>query len=336
MPQSANTGGDPDLETALARPLHIGQYALVRRRRWVIVASLAFVAIGGCSAGADVSAPSVLVRYVDALNAADFDAAMAARCSLSQVAVADQELFIDQLDQLKRDAGGRLKLADVSEVADRRLRVTENTPVEHEFRFRIELPTGESTPIHVGTIRQGGADKLCAVAAEETFAVNDGLSVASLQVNPRELHDTRAASSSAVRSLGLTIVEDQKYLGRDKLGLDGWTTGWSTGHAGGRITAVRYRDRLQAVDEAWRTLSKYGGEASSTFSLSSMPEAIGVRYAGYAWTWMQPADLGPQVDAAVVVCDNVVVTMNVTGLEPTDDHSALVKVSEAVIKQMSA
>ena len=60
-----------------------------------------------------------------------------------------------------------------------------------------------------------------------------------------------------------------------------------------------------------------------------MPEAIGVRYAGYAWTWMQPANLGPQVDAAVVVYDNVVVTMNVTGLEPTDDHSALVKVSEA-------
>jgi hypothetical protein len=138
-----------------------------------------------------------------------------------------------------------------------------------------------------------------------------------------------------VKSLGFTIVEDQKYLGRDNLGLDGWTTGWSTGHAGGRITAIRYRDRQQAVDAAWRTLSKYGRDATSTSSLSSIPEAIGVRYAGYTWTWMQPADLGPQIDAAVVAYDNVVVTMNVTGLDPTDDHSALVKVSEAVIEQMS-
>ena len=202
-----------------------------------MVASLPFVAIGGCSAGPDVSAQPVLVRYVDALNAADFEAAMAARCASSQVAVVDQELFMDQLAQLERDAGGQLKLTDLNEVAHRRLKVSEDVLVEHEFRFRIELATGESTPVQVGTIRHGGADKLCAVAAEETFAVSDELSVISLQVNPREVNDTRAASSSAVKSLGFTIVEDQKYLGRDKLGLDGWTTGWSAGHAGGRITA---------------------------------------------------------------------------------------------------
>ncbi|HEY7626587.1 MAG TPA: hypothetical protein VH761_05945 [Ilumatobacteraceae bacterium] len=65
-----------------------------------------------------------------------------------------------------------------------------------------------------------------------------------------------------------------------------------------------------------------------------MPSAIGLRYAGYAWTWMQPADVGPQIDVAVVVYDTVVVVINLTGLEPTDDHSALVKVSDAVLARI--
>lgn len=308
----------------------------MRRRGWVAVASLVGVAIGGCSDGRDTSVESALVRYVSALNEADFEAAMQARCSSSRVSSENRQLFLDQLRQLKNDAGGQLTIVDLEDVRDRRLKVTEDTLVEHELRFRIELPQGKSTPIHVGTVREGGVDKLCAVATEKTWQVSDELSATDVQVNPRQLGDARAITSSAVSSLGFNIVEDRKSLGRDQLGVDGWTTAWSNGHAGGRITAIRYQDRQQAVDAAWRTLSAYGRDATSKFSLSSMPNAIGLRYAGYAWTWIQPADFGPQIDAAVAVYDTLVITMNVTNLPPTEDHSALAKVSEAVTTQMNA
>jgi hypothetical protein len=69
----------------------------------------------------------------------------------------------------------------------------------------------------------------------------------------------------------------------------------------------------------------------SKFSLPVMPEAGGVRSAGYASTWLHPSKFGPQIDVAVVVYQDVVITMAITGVEPQDDHSELGKVGAAVV-----
>ena len=61
-----------------------------------------------------------------------------------------------------------------------------------------------------------------------------------------------------------------------------------------------------------------------------MPKAIGLRQVASAWTWLQPADLGDQVDLVVAVYDDVVVWIAASPLSADGDHALVNSVAEDI------
>jgi hypothetical protein len=203
-----------------------------------------------------------------------------------------------------------------------------------EVGLRLRLGDDESSTIRITSVTENAAPKLCGMAVEESFVVRDQLARSSVNAVPTHIDDLQSVAHEAAASLGVTPLEDSPAVGQaDSTATEGWTTAWKTGDfRGDRVSLYRYADRDDALAAAQRSIDQISADGVSTFAIPSASAAVGLRYLGSAWTWAQPADVGPQLDTAIMVHDDVVITVATSGLSPQDDHSELIRVVEAVME----
>ncbi|MDO8392012.1 MAG: hypothetical protein Q7V57_16165 [Actinomycetota bacterium] len=302
----------------------------------VVAVGVCLVVTLGCSdAATDRSGPAAIRRYVSALQAGDFDAAMAERCASAQVPSTDEgskEQFLAQVRQVQGAAGGELRVHDIVEVQPVRLATAQGVPYEHEFRVRLATATGVSGALAVGTVTENGAAKVCGWSVEESFAVREQLAAETFTANTAHVGDVRGLVEHVATEIDGDIQDSNRLTAQsDFAGVEGWTSGWTTAsYGGGRITVVRYDNAEAALGHATAIIDQFAPDATTTFTLSGLPDARVLRYTGLAWTGVQTADIAGQIDVAVAVYDDVVVWMTASGLDPNDDHSKLNAIAEAV------
>jgi hypothetical protein len=312
----------------------IGHCALVRKGgKAAMIAVLALLPTGCSDSVKDDSPAGVIRQYLAALEAADFDGAMALRCTASQVDPTLKPLFLADVARIRTDAGGELRVQDLNELQPVRLVDHRNgAAYQHEFRLRLRVGHEASSPIHVGTVIEGGLPKVCGWSVEESFAVRDQLATETLAANPLHVDDFRDLVKKATAAMRGTVLDDASTKGSDGSGLEGWTAGWRTGsYGGGRLTIVRYDTPDSALTHANDIINGLAADSTSTFAVSSLPNGQALRYTGLAWTGVQPSDLGTQIDTAVTVYDDAVVWMTASGLEPGESHSKLTAFAEEVL-----
>lgn len=283
----------------------------------------------------DGSGAGAIRRYVSALQLGDFGAAMAERCASAQVPSTDKntkESFLAQVRQVKAAAGGELRAYDIIEVHPVRLGNAQGVPYEHEFRARLATATGPSDALHIGTVTENGAPKMCGWSVEESFDVRDQLANETIAGSNVHVDDVRSVVEQVATGVGGDIQDSSAMTRRsDFAGIEGWSSGWRTGsYGGGRITVIRYDNAEASLSHAKAIIDHFAPDATTTFTMSELPDAQALRYSGLAWTGVQTADLAGQIDVAVAVYDDVVVWMTASGLDPEENHSKLNVIAETV------
>lgn len=292
----------------------------------VIAASL-----GACSGGVkDSSSADVVRRYVGALQAGDFEKAMALRCAEVRVDPAQSDAFLADVALLRTAAGGELRVHDVDEVDTVRLGDNDGTPFDHELLLRLATTHGVSSVLHVGTKTEGGQPTVCGWSVDESFAIRDELASITPSAGATRVTDVRGLVAAVAASAGGTVLDDLDTKGDDGSGLEGWTSGWQTGtFGGGRATVVRYASSTEALRQAANVIARFAPDAGELFPVTAMPDGMGLRYTGHSWTGVQPADLGSQIDLAIAVYDDAVVWLTASALDPSEDHSKVLALAEA-------
>ena len=302
------------------------------RRGWAtVVAGLLAFSTAACSGDAkDPSPADVVRRYVGVLQAGDFAEAMALRCADARVDPGQSGEFLADVARLRSDAGGELRVHDVNEAERVRLGDSDGTSFEHEFLLRLATKQGVSSVLHVGTTTEVGQPKVCGWSVDESFAIRDELAAVAPVAGPDLVTDVRGLVETVAASAGGTVLDDLETKGGDGSGLEGWTAGWQTGSfGGGRATVVRYPSSEQALRQAANIIAGFAPDATALFAGASMPGGMGLRYTGHAWTGVQPADLGSQIDLALAVYDDTIVWLTVSALDPSENHSKLLALVDA-------
>lgn len=260
---------------------------------------------------------------------------MAERCASAQVPSSDKdakESFLSDVRRVKAAAGGELTVYDIIEVHPVRLGNPQGVPYEHEYRVRLATSTGPSDALEVGTVTENGAPKMCSWSVEESFEVRDQLATETIMASAVHVDDVRSVVEQVATGVGGDIQDSSAMtVQSDFAGVEGWSSGWRTGsYGGGRITVIRYDNADAALSHAKAIIDQVAPDATTTFTMPELPDAQALRYTGLAWTGIQTADLAGQIDVAVVVYDDVVVWMTASGLDPSEDHSKLIAIAEAV------
>ena len=259
---------------------------------------------------------------------------MGLRCAAARVPNIRNEFLADAA-RVKQNAGGYLTVAEVEEVKEHTVNIAPGGPSEHELRLRLALPNGPSSVIRFATITEGGEPKLCGATIEESFPLRQRLAGTQVPGRSGRISDLKALSESVGPTLNVKFKEDQATTGQGGTGLEGWTTAWQVGsYGGGRVVAVRYGSTFDARAAAVRLLTYYSADGVATFASAVLPDAVGQRYLGLPFTWVQPADLAPVADMMLSVYGDVMVVVFMAGLEPRADHSALDTVLQALRPQL--
>jgi len=273
----------------------------------------------------------VIRSYVDALDAGDVDAAMALRCAKARIDDTSSAQFLAEVKRLRSAAGGHLRVANLRERPVRLSTASGGVIGEHEYSLRLRVAGGSSTAIDLTTVTEDGKPRVCGWSIAESFGLRDRLSTMSVTPLAAHVSEVKAVATGVTSELHLDVVDDGPTMGTNHEGVEGWTSAWRTGSfGGGRINVIRYESEESATKYAVDVLNTYAADSSSIFTPETLPTAIGLRYTGSAWTAIQPADLGPQIDVAVVVYDDVLVWMTASALDPKDDHSVIENLSKTV------
>ena len=288
----------------------------------------------GCSGSDNKPTFAVVERYVALLGGGDFEGAMALRCSDAQVGAGDSAQFLNELDRLGKSAGVPLEVVDAEEVADGKLLASNGATPHREIRFRLRTKAGSSQPIHVVTVINDGKELLCGYSVEESFALRDRLAETPIEANPTHIEDLQGVIEHAEKSFTNSIANAGPAGQPDGTGEqveEAWGTFWRTGDFGGvTVDAYRFADTTSAKKAAADLLNRRAPDGTTTFEVLAMPKAIGLRQVASAWTWLQPADLGDQVDLVVAVYDDVVVWIAASPLSADGDHALVNSVAEDI------
>ena len=316
----------------------MGQPALVQRAWRAGVIGVIALSLGACAEAAKGPSPAEVVRrYVGALQAGDFDKAMALRCADARIDPTQSESFLADVARLRTDAGGELRVYDVDEADTVRIGDSDGTPFEHELLLRLATKQGASSVLHVGTKTEGGQPKVCGWSVDESFAIREELATITPAAGSTPVPDVRGLVVAAAASSGGTVVDDQDTKGDDGSALEGWTSGWQTGNfGGGRATVLRYASSTEALRQAADVIARFAPDAGEMFQVTAMPDGMGLRYTGHAWTGVQPADLGLQIDLAIAVYDDTVVWLTASALDPSEDHSKVLALADAASAYVDA
>jgi hypothetical protein len=259
---------------------------------------------------------------------------MALRCRDAQVGTGDSAQFLNELHRLGQSASVPFAVVDAHEVAGGELLASNGASPRREIRFRLRTKAGSSQPIHVVTVIEGGKELLCGYSVEESFAVRDRLAETPIAANPAHIEDLQAAVEHAEQRFTGSVANARpagQPEGTSERVVEGWGTFWRTGDfVGVTVDLYRFGNMTSAKKAAADLLNRRAPDGTTIFEVATMPKGVGLRHVASAWTWLQPADLGDQIDLVVAVYDDVVVWIAASPLSVNDDHARVNSVAGAI------
>lgn len=266
---------------------------------------------------------ATLTRYFAALTAGDFQAAMNERCAAARVPEDQRDLFLSQTEGLLEM--GEMTAVEVSDKPGLQVLPIEASTDPIPFDYAVISGSKRSDWLHGVAITQDGAVKLCGYAQPDIDRITDELKNAvpsggDLTQTPVDLIPKNGPD-------GYEQVEDRavsKGVTTPAGWQESWTRVWQHPTFGGvRVTATRFDTTASASTALSASLAKIAGDATSTFTIDGIDNAIGVRYSAVAWTWLQPPNIGYQGDRVQMLFGNTLITIEATGLTPDEPHQVV-------------
>ncbi len=300
----------------------------------VLAVGISLVGLSCCStdgstrSGQLSNIQTTMDRYLSALKAGDFSAAMTQRCHGATVADAQRELFLQQAADLTHvDGVESIKVVPASAV---HIIPIDRAGVATPFDYEVMTATG-SHLLHGVAVFQDGRETLCGYGQEhvDSFAatITAPESTGGDAGRLADLMPSRPPDGMHQVQDGASTVTDSSTADR----LESWTRAWArNGFGGVRVTANRFASVADARRSATEAIGKLVGDAVGQFSIAGGSGAVGVRYAAEAWTWVQPADVGPMCDSVHLIYDDMVVVIAACGLRPTDSHAVVEQLVDQV------
>lgn len=259
-------------------------------------------------ASATDRARQTLGAYFEALNALDVDAAMRHRCEESRVDPDDQDLFREQVRQLI-DQIGTLALGDV-QVATESNRVS-YTIKGHDGRSTVEVRSEQ------------GNDVLCGWRPAPSVALAERLDGEVVDLGPFDGDVGDLLPQSVGESFQL-VGEPPEHPSSRSNATTTHSRAWKAeGFGGVTVTVHTYAEDRWALDDASQFIATAASDGVERLHVSDTPDVVAVRYLGYAWLWAQPPSTPPFIDLAVLPFGRTLVTIGVSGLEPSIQHTVL-------------
>lgn len=263
---------------------------------------------------------ATLTRYFAALIAGDFQAAMNERCAAARVPDDQAELFLSQTESLL--AMGAMTAVEVSDKPGLQVQPLQVSADPIPFDYAVISGPKRSAWLHGVAITQGGAVKLCGYAQPEVDRMTEELKIAV----PAGGDLTHALVDLIPKNgpAGYVQVED-RAVSKGATSPAGWQESWTRvwqhpTFGGVRVTAARFDATASASAALSASLAKIASDATSTFNIDGIDNAIGVRYSAVAWTWLQPPNIGYQGDRVLMLFGNTLITIEATGLAPEEQH----------------
>lgn len=290
---------------------------------------------GGASSSS--SAPSVaegravLTRYVEALNSGNVGEAMAVRCEAARIKAESMTIFAEQAKSLLA-ALGPITLDSVRKAdPPSGLRPVAFVAERTELSYRVVVKGAPSRrDLRTVVIREKGEPRLCGFATGAAKQLHDEL--------PDQLEDTGATAKDLVElmpeNLGAAYRQTVDAAGtptRPDM-TRSWTRGWEAGDVVVSVTAAKYTVTPSASRDAAALAKAVASDGVEQFRVSGAPKALGVRYLGYAWLWLQPPAQAPFIDQIVIRFGDKVVITTVANA-PGGTHAEINRVVGDIVKR---
>lgn len=258
-----------------------------------------------------------LVRdYVAAVDAGDIRAAMALRCTAARIKSSDEQLFATQVSQL-RDNLGPISVASVKAADPVGLEPSQDGdhPRQMLVRFSYGGRTAERS-LRLIAVDENHQRRLCGVLADPPIAPQD-------LPAPRNLGSTKAAPDQMLPTAGPAGWSQERDTERKlKHGeVASASRVWRpTSFGGARVTVVQFETAQTAAAEASEWVTRPAKEMVETFPVPDVPGAVGIRYLGHAWTWVQAPSEAPFIDTVVLRGGDRAAAADVTISGPEENH----------------
>lgn len=275
---------------------------------------------------------ATLTRYFDAVKSGDFGAAMKERCSAARIPDDERELFLSQTKDLL--AMGSMTAVEVSDKLGPHVLPAEAPSDPIPFDYAIVSGPTRSDLLHGVAITQDGAVRLCGYAQTDV----DRITVELKRPVPSGSDPTRALSEliPTTGPNGYDQFED-RAVSKSATSPAGWRASWTRvwrlpTYGGVRVTATRFDSAAAASADLSASLAKIASDATETFAIPGVANAIGVRYSAVAWTWLQPPFVGYQIDRVLMLFGNTLIAIDSSGLTPEQPHGVATGLALAIDK----
>ncbi|MFN7148504.1 MAG: hypothetical protein ACK4V6_03400 [Microthrixaceae bacterium] len=269
----------------------------------------------------------MLRDYLDAINRVDVDAAMQLRCPEARVDDRELDLFALQVRQLL-ERTGPLELSEVTadgagEAGD------SGTAGAISVTYSYEGMEGATV---VSVQDEAGGDVLCSWRPAASFEVDDQILDEVLDLGVTEASAAQLLSDSV--GDGYELVGDSDEPGSSTSATQVVTRSWQAPDFGGvTVTVGSYADEQMAAADGARLVDEVVVDAVDSFELASAPGAVGIRFLGNGWLFAQPPSSPPYIDRAVLQLGTVLVTVQVSGADPTQLDATLETVVSDVLRR---
>lgn len=191
------------------------------------------------------------------------------------------------------------------------------------MRYRLSVKGTEvGADLLTVLVTEGERSRLCAFATARAKEFHASLpkTVGDEGPTARSLPDIIPAAVAP----GYRQVEEGPGTPREAEAVASWHRSWQEGEYGGAtVSAIRYSSVSAAEAAARRLLEGLASDAVEQFDVGGIAGAVGVRYLGYAWLWIQPPTEGRVIDTVVIPFSDVVVLASVSNLAATDGHEVV-------------
>lgn len=273
-----------------------------------------------------------LTRYFAALTAGDFQAAMNERCTAARAPENEKDLFVSQVQRLLEMGG--MTGVEVSGTPGLEVLPIQASTDPIPFDYAIISGSERSDWLHGVAITQDGAVRLCGYAQPGVDRMTDEFEAAV--PSGGEVMQTLVDLIPRKGPEGHAQVEDRavsKGANSPAGWQESWTRAWQHPTFGGvRVTATRFDAAASASTALSASLAELAGDATATFTVAGIDNAIGVRYSSAAWTWLQPPNVGYQGDRVQMLFGNTLITIEATGLAPDAPHQVVTDLAISIDK----
>jgi hypothetical protein len=269
-------------------------------------------------------------NYVAAVAAGDVDAARELRCSAASDAIAQAPtLFTDQAKRLV-EANGVPTVTGLRIVTSSGLQPMEPIPDNHELVITLRYGGGATGQIRLIIGRQNGRWRLCGEGTPQAPALAQAR--VEVPIGPRTAttpHDLMPAVPPAA-----TVHSNRAQTFKHPPSLAAWTRAWRFGSYGGsRVTAARMRCVCDATSLVDRWLTPEYSDGVEQFTVPGVTGAVGLRYLGSAWLWIQTSTIGPYIDDVLIQRGSTVLDAAVADLPRGSNHDAVDLLAREVNRQ---